>query len=136
WLHGAAARLASSLLVVLTAAPRADGACNATCRRDIARCMATQCARVGREACRRRCKPVAIRTLAYVVSECRMDAAVLVTRQALRIRRGDREPITVAEFGPTDAIPDPSGVCRGPGDASGGGQGAPCGALQRPARTP
>ena len=131
WLHGAAARLASSLLVVLTAAPRADGACNATCRRDIARCMATQCARVGREACRRRCKPVAIRTLAYVVSECRMDAAGLVTRQALRIRRGDREPITVAEFGPTDAIPDPSGVCRGLADGRWGGQWVQYGALQR-----
>jgi hypothetical protein len=83
-----------------TGAPGGDGACNATCRRDIARCIATQCAGVGRNTCRRRCKPAAIRTLAYVLSECRVDAAGFVGRQALRIRRGDREPITVAEFGP------------------------------------
>src|SRR5262245_19372638 len=89
-LHGAAALLALSLLLVLTAAPGADAACNATCRRDIDRCMATQCAGVPRAACRRRCKPAAIRTLAYVLSECRVDAAGMeIGRQALRIRRGD-----------------------------------------------
>jgi hypothetical protein len=88
------------LLLVFAAAPRADGACNETCRRDIARCMATQCAGVPRAACRRSCKPAAIRTLAYALSECSKDAAGMdVWRQALRIRRGDREPITVAEFG-------------------------------------
>jgi cysteine-rich repeat protein len=74
------------------------------CRRDIARCMATQCAGVGPEACRRRCKPAAIRTLAYVLSECRGNAARgVVWRQALHIRRGDREPITIVEFGPSEA---------------------------------
>src|SRR5262249_29072182 len=88
-----------ALLLVLAAAPRADGACNETCRRDIDRCLATQCAGVGREACRRRCKTAAIRTLAYVLSECRTDAAGReVGRQELRIRRGDQEPITVAAF--------------------------------------
>src|SRR5262249_2647788 len=33
-----------------TGAPGADRACNATCRRDIARCIATQCAGVSRKA--------------------------------------------------------------------------------------
>src|SRR5262249_52007671 len=87
--------------------------CNGTCRRDIARCMATECEGVGPEACRRRCKPAPIRTLAYALSECREDAGhSFVGRQELRIRRGDREPITVAEFGPSNAIPDPLGFCR------------------------
>jgi hypothetical protein len=97
-----------------TGAPGADGACNATCRRDIARCSATQCAGIGRKACRRRCKPAAIRTLAYVLSECRVDAAGFVGRQSLRIRRGDREPITVAEFGPFEATGGSraAGFCR------------------------
>ena len=87
--------------------------CNGTCRRDIARCMATECEGVGPEACRRRCKPAPIRTLAYALSECREDAGQsFVGRQQLRIRQGDREPITVAEFGPSNAIPDPVGFCR------------------------
>jgi hypothetical protein len=107
--------LASSLAVVLAAAPGADGACNATCRRDVARCTATQCANVGPKACRRRCKaPPAIRTLAYALSECRVDAAgAVVARQTLRIRQGDREPITVVEFPPSEPVPDPQGGCSG-----------------------
>src|SRR5437867_3160146 len=109
--HATSALLASSLLVVLTAAPGANGACNATCRRDLALCMATQCARVGRAACRTRCKPAAIRTLAYVLSECREDAAGFVGHQALRIRRGDREPVTVVEFSAPQPTPDPLRVC-------------------------
>src|SRR5262245_64879722 len=63
------------LLLVFAAASREGGACNETCRRDIARCMATQCAGVPGATCRRSCKPAAIRTLAYVVHECRLDAA-------------------------------------------------------------
>src|SRR5262249_22512174 len=39
-----------------------------------------------------------IRTLAYVVNECRGDAWGTVLRQALRIRRGDCAPVTVLEF--------------------------------------
>src|SRR5262245_54304601 len=104
-------RLTLAALVVLTSAPGAHAACNATCRRDVERCVATQCAGVRPQACRQRCKPAAIRTLAYVLTECRVDAAGLVVgHQALRIRWGDREPITVAEFGP-ESVPDP-GLCR------------------------
>jgi hypothetical protein len=103
-----------SLLIVLMAARGSEAACNETCRRDLARCMATQCEGVGRAACRRRCKPARIRTLAYVLSECRRDAAgFVVAGQALRIRRGDREPITVMEFGPSEPAPeDPQRLCR------------------------
>jgi cysteine-rich repeat protein len=86
--------------------------------RDVARCMATQCDGIGRKTCRRRCKPPAIRTLAYVVSECRVDAAgLVVARQALRIRRGNREPITVVEFGPSGPVPDPLRLCFSYGES-------------------
>src|SRR5262245_24028832 len=115
-LHQAGASLVASLLLVLTAATGAHGGCNATCKRDAARCVATQCEGVGRETCRRRCKPARIRTLAYVLSECRNDAGrgFSIGHQALRIRRGDREPITLVEFGPSGPIsgPDPRGLCR------------------------
>ncbi len=106
------AALVASLLVVLTAVPGAEAACNATCRRDITRCMATQCAEVGRKACRRRCKPAAIRTLAYAQSECRYQSIshTYVAHQELRIRRGDQEPITVATFD-SERVADPLGFC-------------------------
>src|SRR5262245_35451422 len=92
-LDKAGAILVASLLLVLPAATGAQSGCNETCRRDLARCMATQCAGIPQEACRRRCKPAAIRTLAYAQSECRVDAAgFVVARQELRIRRRDREP--------------------------------------------
>src|SRR5262249_31799355 len=123
--HQAGALLVASLLLVLTAATGVHGACNATCKRDIARCVATQCAGVGRETCRRRCKPAAIRTLAYVVTECREDAAgMVVYHQALRIRRGDREPIPVVEFPPSEPVPDPGGLCRYYGDQRAGNNSA------------
>src|SRR5262245_21574919 len=111
-------RLLFAVLLVFAAAPRADGACNATCKRDLERCIATQCEGVGQAACRRRCKPAAIRTLAYVLSECRVDAAgFVVARQALRVRRGDRDPITVVEFPPSEPMPDPRQLCRAFGGA-------------------
>ena len=130
--HEPAALVPSSLLVVLMTAPGTEG-CNATCKRDFARCMATQCgAGVGREACRRRCKPAAIRTLAYVVSECREDAAGMeVGRQALRIRQGDREPITVVVFGPFEPMPDPQGLCRQYGESRDGTVSVQTAPLQR-----
>jgi hypothetical protein len=120
-LDKAGASLVASVLLVLTASTGVHGACNAVCRRDVTRCVATQCAGVGRETCRRRCKPARIRTLAYALNECRVDAAgFVVTRQALRVRRGDREPITVVEFSTAEPIPDPQQNCRRYGEASGG----------------
>jgi hypothetical protein len=81
--------------------------------RDVARCMATQCdTRTDAAACRRRCKPAAIRTLAYAQSECREDPSshTYAAHQELRIRRGDRAPITVATFD-SPRVADPLGFC-------------------------
>jgi len=135
--HEPAALVPSSLLVVLITAPGAEG-CNATCQRDFTCCMARHCgAGVGGEACWRRCKPAAIRTLAYVVSECREDAAGMeVGRQALRIRRGDREPITVVVFGPFEPMPDPQGLCRQYGESRDGTVSVLTARLQRLAVSP
>src|SRR5262249_48769887 len=96
----------------------------AVARRDVARCMATQCDGIGQEACRRRCKPAAIRTLAYAQSECREALnQTYVAHQELRIRRGDREPITVATFD-SPRIADPLGFCPSWGGVGvGGGSG-------------
>jgi hypothetical protein len=93
-----------------TATPGCNDSC--ACRHDFARCVETQCKGLGREACRRRCRPAEIRTLAYVVSGCtEFPDGRSVGQQALRIRRGDRDPVTVAEFGPgnTAGRPLPSG---------------------------
>ena len=48
--------------------------------------------------------PVAIHTLAYVVSECRQKDNDYFGRQALVIRHGDGDPVTVAEL-PYDTVP-------------------------------
>src|SRR5215471_5287220 len=132
-LHQAGAVLVASLLLVLTAATDVHSACNATCERDVARCMATQCEGVGQGACRRRCKPAAIRTLAYVVSECREDpAGIGVYSQGLRIRRGDREPISVWGGSYTQpTTPDSLQTCRFYGQIRWGAVSMLGGALQR-----
>jgi len=54
--------------------------------------------------------PPQVSTLAYVVSECREGKAGYFHHQSLRIRQGEQEPVTVAEFaaGPLPAY----GVCR------------------------
>jgi hypothetical protein len=102
----------ASLLLFLTSAAGVHSACNATCERDTARCMATPCDGMGRETCRRRCEPTPVRTLAYVVSGCREDAAgIEVARQGLRIHRGDPEPISVFESPFSQPMPDSLQLC-------------------------
>jgi hypothetical protein len=48
--------------------------------------------------------PAPVDTLAYVVTECRIDTDAVTIRQTLRIRRSEAEPVTVAqlEIGPLD----------------------------------
>src|SRR5262245_23500188 len=125
-------RLLFALLLVFAAASRADGACNETCRSDIARCMATHCAGVPGATCRRSCRPAAIRTLAYGVVDCRADGAGMhVVHEELRIRRGDRQPITVVEF-PGEPMPDPpSQSCRQLGESRNGTAAVLAGVLER-----
>src|SRR5262245_45808238 len=63
--------------------------------------------------------------------ECREDAGGLfVGRQALRIRRGDRDPITVVEFGSGEPTPG-TGLCRLYGEGRNGTASVAAGPLQR-----
>jgi hypothetical protein len=54
-----------------------------------------------------------IRTVAYVVTECREVAGgFLVGHQKLVVRRGDCPPVTVMEASAPDPLPDPLGLCQ------------------------
>jgi hypothetical protein len=74
---------------------------------------ATLAPAVGR-ACRRACRPARIRTLAWVVTECRQrDPSALSGRIRLLVRRGDCAPITVATGPEAGGLPDVFGdSCR------------------------
>jgi len=86
-------------------------------------------------ACRGRCQ-APIRTLAYAITECRSDAHGLVARQALKIRRGEREPVTVFEVAATEPVPDPLELCRRFGESRFGTGSVVAGAVQRLAVSP
>ncbi len=73
----------------------------------------------------------AIRTLAYVVSECRDDPdGLLSAGQRLVVRQGDQEPVTVMEFplSPRGVAP---GVCRSYGESGLGSFSKVIGSFQR-----
>jgi len=97
------------------AAPR----CRKSCRQEAAGCATTRCSTLrgkARRDCLETCRGISgcapIRTLAYVVAQCHTDAGGLeVGRQALEIRRGDCDPVTVVTIG-TEPVPDPLGLCR------------------------
>ena len=91
----AAAAVASSA----AAAPRCEKACKA----ETAACIRSRCTGVdrdGRRQCIETCRGIggctAIRTLAYVVNECRADSPIF--HQALRVRRGNCAPVTVMDL--------------------------------------
>lgn len=102
-------------------ASRADAAaCPSTCAQQLVACKRT-CAGGGqtRRDCRAACAErstctapgASIRTLAYVVNECRTDALGSGSiRQKLMIRRGNCDPVVAMEAPPVEG-PDP-GLCR------------------------
>ena len=55
--------------------------------------------------------PTELGTLAYVETECRDTHGVFVERQALRVRQGDREPVTVFETPEVGPVPNLGGLC-------------------------
>ena len=56
--------------------------------------------------------PGALGTLAYVETECRDTREGFVERQALRIRQGEREPVTVFETPTVGPVAGIGGLCR------------------------
>lgn len=109
-----------TLLFLGNGAPSAAAApsCLKSCKEQTAACVREDCTGVRgevRRACKRRCRArtgcggAKIRTLAYVVTECRTDTeGTLSGTQTLRIRRRDCDPVTI-------------GVCTG-----GSNQGMAC----------
>jgi cysteine-rich repeat protein len=105
--------------------------CHSTCTEQLKGCRRT-CP--GRGHARRECRAAcverttctapgaAIRTLAYVVSECRIDPHGFSSfGQKLLVRRGNCDPVTVMELGAFPPVRDPffasrGGVCRGWGE--------------------
>ncbi len=92
--------LATLLLVAAPIlVPPAWGDCRIDCQQEARGCVATECATLAgtaRRACARACRErtgclfggPAVRTLAYVLTECHDTGGTLDARQALRVRRG------------------------------------------------
>jgi hypothetical protein len=123
----------------------AAAACHSTCTAQLAECKRTcpgggQVRRDCRAACAERSTCTApgarIRTLAYVVNECRGDARGTVLRQALRIRRGDCAPVTVLEFPFGERWEDAGYWCRNLAGVRHGGNAVIIGNFQRLGATP
>lgn len=114
-----AAAAAGLVAAFAAAAAAASDRCAMSCLADVAACTQQRC--VGqhgrdRRRCVEDCKgrngcPARIRTLAYVVTRCRTDAAGLIGWQEVRIRRGDCDPVTVAHFETSTPVADPVGLC-------------------------
>src|SRR5262245_17839963 len=115
----ARARTAILLITCLALAdapiPLAAASCGARAA-DFTTCVRTQCKGLqsrALHACRRSCRPARIRTLAYVVTDCRQsDPSSITGRIRLFVKRGDCEPVVVP--GPEErVVPDPIGnACR------------------------
>jgi hypothetical protein len=69
--------------------------------------------------------------MAYVVTECRESGQNLFVRQALMVRRGDCDPVTVMEFTVPQPVLDPFGLCRVYGEFRTGDGSMITGAFQR-----
>src|SRR5262245_44104160 len=104
------ARATRAALIVLVAivvsppAPRALAApaCVQPCKQATAECLRARCAGLrhgARRTCVETCRGLGgcarIRTLAYVVTQCHQDRSGMKARQALLVRRGNCEPVTV-----------------------------------------
>src|SRR5207244_9608029 len=78
-----------------------------------------------------------IRTLAYVVTECRQDPqGFFSSRQKLLVRRGNCDPVTLKEFGGGPPRPEPLGLCRTYGEGRQGALARASGRFQRLAVLP
>jgi hypothetical protein len=103
---GKVLRLVLPVVLVLGLGPmlaQARPRCAKPCKEETARCTQTRCADMVREtrrACIETCRGIGgcapIRTLAYVVSECRTDSRGF--HQALYVRRGNCAPVNIMEL--------------------------------------
>jgi hypothetical protein len=102
----AAGLVVGALFALVLIDPAAAGPrCVQTCKLDTRRCIREECTGLrgkARRECRERCRGAGgcthppIFTLAYVVTECRVNAEGVVGRQELRIRRGNCDPVRIS----------------------------------------
>jgi cysteine-rich repeat protein len=121
-------------------------ACHSTCTEQLKACRRTcpaggQARRECRAACAERstctAPGAAIRTLAYVVTDCSTDPQRRSTlKQKLLVRRGNCDPVTVMELDAGPPEVDPSGLCRAYGEARSGRAAPTLGFFQRVAVLP
>lgn len=118
--------------------------CARPCKVETAACRREQCAGLqgeSRRSCIERCRGLggcaAIRTMAYVVTECREDASGTAGRQTLVIRRGNCEPVVAFELPRAGPVHDPvrdllgDGLCTLFGRFRAGYRSVLAGAFQR-----
>jgi cysteine-rich repeat protein len=122
-------------------------ACHSTCTQQLKACRRT-CPASGpaRRECRVACAErstctapgAAIRTLAYVMTDCSTDPQGLTAlKQKLLVRRGNCDPVTVMELDAGPPQVDPSGLCSAFGARRNGLRAAPgLGLFQRLAVLP
>jgi len=110
---------------------------------DQVRCVGATCGGLNAAAapaCHRRCRPAPIHTLAWVESECREDArGLILIRQALRVRRGECDAVTVKEVVGVrvpDPLPQLAGSCETFGESRTGYASPVFGVFQRIAVSP
>ena len=132
--------LGLSALRIAAAAP----SCAASCVARMASCRAARCADLSRKACRDRCRAVTscraggarTRTLANVVTRCRVAGGEWTVEQRLEIQRGDCPPIKVVEFVAPGTAPNTLGLCDLYGRIRNGRVAVTVGPLQRLGMSP
>ena len=113
-----AAVIGFATLAGIATPSNAAPSCTAACVRRMAECRANRCDSLSRKACRDVCRTVTgcraggarTRTLANVVTECRVAGGEWSLKQRLEIKRGDCPAVTVREFAGTGTVPD-IGLC-------------------------
>jgi hypothetical protein len=126
--------------VVFTLGPGAPARALSLCREvraaRIAACMRSKCPEARgarRRACRHDCTPARIRTLAYVLAQCRqLDPGTITAGGNLVLQRGDCEPIMLLPFISFGVVRDPiGGACTYLAENRFGALSTVGGALQR-----
>src|SRR5262249_16838887 len=141
---GRLARLAACAIAVSASWAAAAPRCEKPCKAETAACIQRRCAGLhgdARPQCIETCRGIggcaAIRTLAYVVNECRTNGPIL--HQVLRIRRGNCAPVTVMDLA-LPVVPEQleffNHLCRLWLDTRFGHIGALIGVFQRRTATP
>jgi hypothetical protein len=116
------ALLAALAVAAVASSAAAMSRCEKPCKAETAACIRSRCSRSdgdARRQCSETCRGIGgcapIRTLAYVVTECRTDSPV--ARQKLVVRRGNCAPVPVMELTGVSLADAPPTFCGIYGDS-------------------